>query len=146
MRQNRLLGTWRLVSWENRGAAGEVTYPLGPDAAGYLTYTPDGHVFVALMRAGRAAFAAGDLLAGSPDERAAAAAGYVSYAGTYELCANTVVHHVEVSLFPNWVGAAQERLVGWDGGRLVLSTAAPTLFGGRRQTARLVWERVPGGT
>ena len=62
MRQSRLLGTWRLVSWENRGAAGEVTYPLGPDPVGYLTYTADGHVFVALMRersvtrAGRALF------------------------------------------------------------------------------------------
>ena len=141
MEPHPLRGTWRLVSWENRTMAGDVTFPLGPDAVGYLTYTSDGYVFVALMRAERAASAAGDLLAGTPDERAAAAAGYVSYAGTYELRAGAVVHHVLASLFPNWVGTDQERLVEWDGGRLVLSTA-PATFGGRLQTARLVWERV----
>jgi hypothetical protein len=143
MHQNPLVGTWRLVSWQNRGAAGEITFPLGPDAVGFLTYTPDGYVFVALMRVGRPAFAASDLLAGSSGERAAAAAGYVSYAGTYELRADRVVHHVAASLFPNWVGTDQERLVGWDGGRLLLSTA-PAALGGQ-QTAHLVWERAGRG-
>lgn len=38
----------------------EVTYPMGLDAIGYLTYTVDGYVFVALMRAARPAFTAGD--------------------------------------------------------------------------------------
>ncbi len=138
---HRLLGTWRLVSWENWSATGDVTYPLGPDAIGYITYTADGHVFVVLARAERAAFAAGDLLAGSPEELAAAAASYISYAGTYELQADRVIHRVLASLFPNWVGTDQERLVAWDDrGRLILSTA-PTVFGGRQQTARLVWER-----
>ena len=141
MQPHPLQGTWRLVSWENRSAAGEVTYPLGPDAVGYLTYTADGYVFVALMRADRAAFAAGDLLAGSPDERAAAAAGYISYAGTFEVRADRVIHHVLASLFPNWVGTDQERFIGWEGERLLLSTA-PTVFAGRQQTGHLVWERV----
>ena len=141
MPSHPLCGTWRLVSWENRSATGDVTYPLGPDAVGYLTYTADGYVFVALMRAERAHFAAGDLLAGSTDELAAAAAGYVSYAGTYRLRAGRVIHHVLASLFPNWVGTDQERIVGWDGGHLLLSTP-PTAFGGQQQTAHLVWERV----
>jgi hypothetical protein len=136
-----LQGTWRLVSWQNRSADGEVTYPLGPDAVGYLTYTADGYVFVALMRADRAAFAAGDLLGGSPEERAAAAAGYISYAGTFEVRAERVIHHVLASLFPNWVGTEQERFVRWEGERLILSTA-PTVFAGRQQTGHLVWERV----
>jgi hypothetical protein len=141
MQRQPLRGTWRLVSWENRSASGEVTYPMGPDSIGYLTYTADGYVFVVLMRAARAAFTADDLLSGSADERAAAAAGYISYAGTYELRADRVIHHVKASLFPNWIGTAQERRVGWDGPRLLLSTA-PTLLGGERQTAHLVWERV----
>jgi hypothetical protein len=141
MQPHPLQGTWRLVSWQNRSADGEVTYPLGPDAVGYLTYTADGYVFVALMRADRAAFAAGDLLGGSPEERAAAAAGYISYAGTFEVRAERVIHHVLASLFPNWVGTEQERFVRWEGERLILSTA-PTVFAGRQQTGHLVWERV----
>jgi hypothetical protein len=27
-----LLGAWRLLSWENRAADGQVTYPIGTDA------------------------------------------------------------------------------------------------------------------
>ena len=32
-------GTWRLVSFEARTSSGEVSYPLGKDAAGYLIYS-----------------------------------------------------------------------------------------------------------
>ena len=38
-----LVGAWRLVSWENRAADGQVTYPMGSDALGCLLYTADGH-------------------------------------------------------------------------------------------------------
>jgi hypothetical protein len=140
MREDQLHGTWRLVSWENRSAGGEVTYPMGSDAIGYLTYTADGYVFVTLMRAERPHFTTGDLLEGSTEERAAAAASYVSYAGTSEVRADTVIHHVITSLFPNWVGTDQERFVGWDGARLLLATA-PIALGGQQRTAHLVWER-----
>ena len=37
--QTALVGAWRLVSWENRAADGQVTYPMGSDALGYLLYT-----------------------------------------------------------------------------------------------------------
>jgi hypothetical protein len=50
------------------------------------------------------------------------------------------VHHVEVSLFPNWVGSAQERVYACSGDRLSLSTA-PLLQRGSEQRAYLVWER-----
>ena len=135
------MGTWKLLSWENRTLEGEVTHPLGEDASGYIAYTEDGYVFVAIMRSGRAPFAAGDLLTGSTAEKAGAAETYVSYCGRYELRGDTVVHHVELSLFPNWVGVAQERLVEVSGNRLALSTR-PLLLRGRQQSAHLVWERV----
>lgn len=39
MESNPLVGTWRLVSWENRSVVdGEVIYPLGEDAVGYIMY------------------------------------------------------------------------------------------------------------
>ena len=37
-----LVGAWRLLSWENQAADGQVTYPMGTDALGYLLYTADG--------------------------------------------------------------------------------------------------------
>ena len=111
MASNPLIGTWRLISWENRDTDGHFSYPLGKDAVGYIMYNPDGYMFVAIMRPERAKFAAGDLLSGSMEEKAHAAGTYVSYCGRYEFHGETVVHHVELSLFPNWVGVEQERLV-----------------------------------
>ncbi len=141
MRPNPLIGTWRLISWENRSVDGQVSYPLGKDAVGYIMYNADGYMFVAIMRPDRAKFAAADLFGGSTQEKAQAADTYVSYCGRYEFRGDTVVHHVDLSLFPNWVGVDQERLVEFTGDQLILSTR-PILLGGLQQTARLTWERL----
>jgi hypothetical protein len=142
MASNPLIGTWSLVSWENRSVVdGGVSYPLGKDAVGYIMYGQDGYMSVAIMRPDRAEFAAGDLLSGSAQERAHAADTYVSYCGRYEFRGDTVVHRVELSLFPNWVGVEQERIVEVAGNRLTLSTR-PILLGGAQRTAHLIWEAV----
>jgi Lipocalin-like domain len=136
-----LVGAWRLVSWENQAADGQVTYPMGADALGYVLYTADGRFSVTISRAGRTGFAAGDLLAGTAEEQARAVEGFVAYAGRYSFDGNHVVHHVDLSLFPNWVGTDQERWVELAGDRLTLS-ASPLLLAGKQQVPRLVWERV----
>ncbi len=135
-----VVGTWRLRLWETRTADGDVKYPLGRDAVGYLSYTADGYVFVAMMRASRPPYAANDLLGGTPAERAEAAASYITYCGRYELDGRRVTHHIELSLFPNWVGLDQERFAELDGDRLTITTA-PIAIGGTT-TNRLVWQRV----
>ena len=136
-----LVGAWRLVSWENRAADGQVTYPMGTDALGYLLYSASGRFSVTISRRGQAGFAAGDLLSGTTQEQARAVAGFVAYAGRYSFHADRVVHHVELSLFPNWVGSDQQRWVELSADRLILS-ARPLLLAGQLQVPRLVWERV----
>jgi hypothetical protein len=140
MKQNHLVGTWRLASWENRSADGQVTYPFGQDAAGYITYTEDGYMFVAIMTANRPLFTSEDPLGGNTAEKAAAAETYISYCGTYEIEGEKVIHHIKVSSFPNWVGSAQERIFELKEDKLLLSTR-PLPLSGRQQTAHLVWER-----
>jgi Lipocalin-like domain len=135
-----LVGTWRLVSFEMRDEHGRVTHPLGRDALGFITYAPDGHMAVQFGRADRARLAVGDWAGATPAEIAAAARDYLAYCGTYELRDGEVVHRVELSLMPNWIGAELVRLVAFDGERVSLSTP-PTLVGGRQQIATLVWER-----
>jgi lipocalin-like protein len=136
-----LVGAWRLLSWENRAADGQITYPMGADALGYLLYTADGRFSVTISRRGRAGFAAGDLLSGTTEEQARAVEGFVAYAGRYSFHGDRVIHHVELSLFPNWVGSDQERWVELAEDRLTLS-ASPLLLAGRQQIPRLLWERV----
>jgi hypothetical protein len=136
-----LVGGWRLVSWENRAADGQVTYPMGTDALGYLLYTADGRFSVTISQRDRAGFAAGDLLGGTTEEQARAVQGFVAYAGRYSFHGDRVIHHVELSLFPNWVGSDQERWVELAEGWLTLSPS-PLLLAGTQQVPRLVWERV----
>jgi hypothetical protein len=119
----------------------KISYPFGKEAVGYIMYNEDGYIFVAITCPNRERFAAGDLLSGSTEEKAHAASTYVSYCGRYELQEDRVIHHVDVSLFPNWVGVDQERLVELTANRLALSTR-PILLAGIQQTAHLIWERV----
>ena len=77
MSSNPLVGTWRLISWENRTLDGEVSHPLGEDASGYIAYNEDGYVFVAIMGPARRPFVAAGVLSGSTAEKAGAAETYV---------------------------------------------------------------------
>jgi hypothetical protein len=109
MSANPFVGTWRLVSGETKTASGEISHPLGKDATGYLIYSSDGYMAVAIMQANRSNFASTDTRGGGLEEKGAAFDTYVSYSGTYEVKGERVIHHVEMSLFPNWSGTDQER-------------------------------------
>jgi hypothetical protein len=117
-----------------------VSYPWGPDAAAYLIYTKDGHVSYQVAVANRPNFLASDLFGGTVEEKVAAAETFQSYCGTYELRGDKVVHHVEVSSFPNWVGTDQVRIVDLTGDQLSLSSV-PFVIGGALQSAHLFWRR-----
>ena len=140
MRQHSVIGTWRLVSYEARAADGAVSYPLGRDAIGYITYTDDGRMSVAMMSAGRTGYASSDLRGGTVEEKLAAAETYISYCGSYEVQGDVVVHHVEVAFFPNRVGTSQRRTFEISGDTLRLSTP-PMLIAGVEQTGHLLWKR-----
>lgn len=141
MGKNPFVGTWRLVSSEVRSADGQVSYPRGQDAVGYIIYSEDGYMSAVIMPANRTKFAAETLREGSTEEKATAADTYLSYCGKYEVQGEKVIHHVEASLFPNWIGADLERTFQFDGNRLILSPP-PRLVDGRQQTSHLTWERV----
>jgi hypothetical protein len=141
MTQNQFIGTWKLISAEVRSEDGQIAYPYGQNATGYIMYNPDGYMSVAIMKANRANFSSQDITGGTTEEKASAAETYVSYAGKYEIRENTVIHHLDVSLFPNWINTDQERFFKFEGNRLTLSTG-PFLILGKHQTAHLIWERV----
>jgi hypothetical protein len=142
MASNPFAGTWKLVSYEVRRADGKVTYPWGDSPQGRLMYSEDDYVSVAMMGSDRTRFAARELKLGTPQEKVAAVDSYISYAGRYEVVGgNKVVHHVEVSLFPNWVGRDQVRSFKFDGNRLMLTTE-PDPNDEKRKTGHLIWERL----
>ena len=143
----QLSGTWQLVSWNIQQAGGEpIDSPLGGDPRGSIMYDGRGHMSVALMRPDRPTFASDNLTDATPEEIAAAFAGYVSYCGSYEVNEQErfVMHRIELSWFPNLVGTQQKRFFAFAGDRLTLETPPLTLLGDA-QVHRLVWQRLSGG-
>ncbi len=47
------IGTWKLVSWESKSSDGKISQPFGQNPVGYLTYTEDRHMSVAIMKKNR---------------------------------------------------------------------------------------------
>jgi len=134
---SRLIGNWRLVTYETVDAGGRRAQPYG-EAVGRLNYDDRGNMSGQVMRPHRARVELGE---GNAQQVRAAYTGYIAYFGTYEVDAggSRVVHHVQGSLNPAWVGSDQVRAMRFEGDRLVLS--AEVAKGGQTVTHTLTWER-----
>lgn len=125
---HRFYGTWRLLSYESHAPDGSIGLPLGDDPIGLLIYTREGRM------SGQAMRRVHDPSAGGPRDN------YIAYFGTFDVdeAACEVVHTVEGSVYPNWIGTQQRRGFAFFGNRLTLTAAL------KRSSAvhRLVWERV----
>jgi hypothetical protein len=141
--QERVVGSWKLVSYEARSGDGRcVIYPLGRDAKGYILYTADGYMSAQIMQLNRPRYQTADPSGGTDFESAQAARGYLAYSGPYHVVGDSVVvHEAEVSLAPNWVNQNQSRTAVLIGRRLEQSTTELMQFGWAQLTAVLVWER-----
>ncbi len=139
----QLVGTWRLSSYSAATPDGVTTHPFGMFAQGRLIYEANGRMAVQIARPGQSPFVSGDPRAPTDAEARAAYDRYLAYYGTYSVdpVQATVVHHVEVSLTPDWAGGDQVRYFKLEGHRLTLTTP-PALFGGVKLVATLVWERL----
>jgi len=137
------IGVWKLVSFIMHGRDGETAHLLGEDAKGMIVYHECGYMSAQLSNPSVPKFANDNQWLGAPEEIKAAFEGFVSYYGTYSINekSKTVSHHLEVSLFPNWVGQDQVRLYDFSGDRLTLSTDSIRI-GDKEWTAVLVWKRV----
>jgi hypothetical protein len=140
--KEKLVGTWKLVSCVGHLLDGQITYPYGPNPAGVLVYDADNNFNAQIQAPGRPLFESGNLLKGSMEEIKAAFEGYVAYYGTYEVeeGAGNLTHHVQGSLFPNWIGVDQTRQFEVSDNKLSLTTSP---FVGKRSqlTLTVVWER-----
>ena len=131
MKADDLFGTWRLRSWKNVGSDGSEVYPLGERPVGYIFYNHDGYMSVEIMAEGRVPYQEPDVFGGTPQERSEAIRTYISYAGSFEVLPDrdTVIHHIEVCSYPNWIGNAEERrmLSEWSSASRSTPVACPWL-------------------
>jgi hypothetical protein len=142
----KFVGVWKLVTCESKNkTSGEVRYPFGRNPVGRITYDQAGRMSALLMNPGRRP------VGGSPTRGSTAivaeasceeiremVTGFTAYLGTFEIdeSARTVIHHVQASLIPSWVGKDLRRTYEFTGASQLVLTAASDLG-----TTRLVWQR-----
>jgi hypothetical protein len=132
---DEILGRWRLVAIESRddpSKGWEQRYGASP--LGYIQYGSDGFMSVQIVKMPRPRFASGKDRSPTPEEGRDAYLGYAAYFGSYTVKegSRTVVHHVQGSLWPGYVGTDQRRPATLEADRLTLSDG---------KTFRVVWER-----
>lgn len=144
IQSEQLHGSWVLESFVIRFADGRPDFhPFGKDAMGQLLYTPDGRMSAILARANRPRIRATSLettAKAPPDDKAAAFDSYLSYAGTWRIEGNEVVHSVEYALSPNLVGKENRRELSFDGDRVLLTYDLSARSGINRSYI-LTWKR-----
>lgn len=145
----RLIGAWQLVRYVERPLDGSpAREPMTSRPQGLLLYTPDGYMSAQLCSPGRVPFGSGDWFVATHEEFKAEATSYIAYSGPWAPGEeeDTVIHGMDVSLFPNWCGQRQARRVRLQGDRLFLSSLAPVSSGGVLIDAELEWRRAMPAT
>ena len=117
-----LIGSWSLVSWKTVYDDGRIIFPMGDDAKGYLVYSNDGFMSASLFASNRPHLVSGEMLTADDDEKVIAWDSYFSYSGKFIIEKNKVHHHVLSSMYPNWVGDRQTRIVVIADEKLILET------------------------
>jgi hypothetical protein len=138
----RLVGTWKLVSASSATASGERGEPpYGINPVGFLTYSEDGRVTALISYGGRKPLSIGGKPPALIEEQSEAFKTFLAYAGRYNLNGDKVIHFIEISSIQNYVNKELVRSVTFQGDRIVLVTP-PTMVNGKVQTMELVWERL----
>ncbi len=139
--KDNLVGAWKLADFYTVDANQKVAYPFGQNPTGHLVYAEDGYMSVSIMMTNRPKL--GLSVEEMQDLKNAklglklitnigkyikaslryfsAGRNYLSYSGKYEIRDSTVIHHVEVSLVPDWVGLDFERNLEFSEQQLILT-------------------------
>jgi hypothetical protein len=145
MLKERLIGAWELVSFASTLPDGRTVSPLGRGAHGTIVYAQNGLVSVNLARADRPSPGADKLFSLRADGYVAAAArGYMAYAGRFEVDEERAlaIHHFDMCIDPSLIGTVQERHIRLFDDKLELSVIDPPQGNGVDFPSTLLWRRL----
>jgi hypothetical protein len=137
---NKIVGTWKLVSVKHiQILSGAIADDYGSHPRGYLNYSSDGQVMIMMIKSNRPKPKGKNI---SSAEAKALLDSMTSYAGTYEIKDNKIIHHVDISWNEAWSGTDQIRYYKMKGNRLTLFMAPfdDPKYG--KISVQLVWEKV----
>jgi len=121
--QPSIVGTWKMMSFENYRPDGTVGRPFGDKPAGYFFYDSAGHLSIHLMRTPPLPnFPGATNASGDAEKFREVYQAYVGYFGTYSVdyAKGILVHHVEGSNRPDYTGSNEIRPFRIEGNRLII--------------------------
>lgn len=108
-----IVGTWEIVDMYFQVPVTKeiIARPMGEKPIGLLIYTNEGFMSAQLGSVERKNFVNPDYRFGTKDEIFDAFNAYIAYSGQYSIyeAKNMIVHKVQVSMFPNWIGQQVKR-------------------------------------
>jgi Lipocalin-like domain len=136
--KEQLVGTWTLLSWDQRKADGTKVERYGTSPKGIAFFDAGGRYIITVMRSDRAKYASNALWQGTPDENKETADSTITYFGTYSISEadSGIAIHVVGSSFPNWNGTDQKRFVAIAGEQLTL-----TVRSSAGDVVDVIWKR-----
>ena len=130
----QLIGAWVLREWRIEYPQNMVRHPFGADAIGQLLYTHDGQMSATVSADKRPAQHQGNPRQLGENQKAQAFDSYFHYAGSWSIESDIVIHRVDFSLNPDFIGSIQRRRARLINGRqLTLSAEETTADKGPRQ-------------
>ena len=136
----KLIGFWKLVSFERRNAKGDLLLSY-PGQTGFLVYTASGHVMVHMMQPYRRRNVGPSP---TPEETMATYRSYTSYFGPYTVNESEqyVVHHIASAFNSGRVGTDFQRFLEFPGKRLILKPPVTKNSDGEEVRTTITWERL----
>jgi hypothetical protein len=133
-----LVGTWTVVSWEQKKNDGTTLRQFGANPTGIAFFDAGGRYIITVMRSDRARYASNALWQGTAEENKETANGTQTYFGTYSVneTDHSIAIHVDSSSFPNWNGTDQKRFVAITEEQLTLTIRPPS-----GENVDVVWKR-----
>jgi hypothetical protein len=119
----QLVGTWKLVAYEDRPVGAPPEHPYGTNPVGLLVYDGTGHMAIQIMKTPAPKVASGDEYNVTSQEKLALIDGYVAYFGTYTVdwTKHVVTHIAQGDLYSLYIGRLEERPFELNGDRLTLT-------------------------
>ena len=136
----KLIGFWKLISFERRSTKGELLQSY-PGWTGFIVYTASGHVMVHMMQPYRRRNVGP---APTPEETMATYQTYTSYFGPYTVneSGTYVVHHLAAEFNSAPIGTDYQRFLEFSGKRLTLKPPVTKDSLGQSVQTTITWERL----
>jgi len=133
-------GSWELIEKFSITSDGDKILPWGTEVKGTIIYS-NGRMAAQLGIRNRKNFESFDSKSVKAEEAQSALNSYIAYFGSYEIHEDYIIHKIEQSLFPNWVGHNVKRFFKFEGDILTLEAKELTHINGLEKTV-LVWKRL----